>query len=189
MFRLTAGRDGISIPGFHIAHSNETPQQQIKRLRASWSILDGEDETPVLVPTVTMCGPGMLPLLSIFGQRNGVELYTMSESRQELGYASFVRTGFASAIIEDMVVRMDGNEIETFRMEPARIRLFGKLPLATGDIVKIVDPAIAPERPTGEQQLLVSLAMTDEKTYSDLRLVQEMRTRSNQLGEVMGISS
>jgi len=182
---------GIVIPTCQTKPLDENPSQQIERLRASWSVVDGDDGRPLVIPTVTFafaegeCND--LSILDIMGSRQSAELYTMSGVAQQMGYASLLRSSLLFIDVKSISLDFSGSDIRLAANPPERINtLFaGYMALHDGDIIKITDPSIPATEPSGETALLVSLAAVNEVEFADLNFIQMIRTCRSQLNELV----
>jgi hypothetical protein len=173
---------GIAIPTSQPRPVHETPGEQIERLRASWSVVEGDDNRPLVIPTVTFAfsegGVNDLSILDIMGSRPCTELYTMSGLTQQIGYASLLRSSLLFIDVKSISLDFSGSDIGTTVSQPERIKVLsaGYMALHDGDIIKIVDPSIPAEEPSGEAALLISLATANQAEFADLGFIQMMRT-------------
>lgn len=158
----------------------ETTREQMQRLRYSWSIIDGDDQDVLFIPTVTYKigkEQDVLPLSTILGKRETTEIYKVG--KETLSYMQFRKIGAFSLHMESMAFRMTSSnlaELEDYSNGAVMRMPYRGLPVECGSTIKIVDPSIPPQAPVGETALLRNMAETNLVEYADLFMVQLIRS-------------
>lgn len=175
---LGFGKEGLFNLTYRIPTGAESAQQQMRRLRDSWSIVADQSGAAGFIPTTTYTipeeSPVCIPLL--LEGRKTTEVYQSHDDIFSFMYIK--RLGAFSVGVEKMAFRQTEKGI--LELEKYTHGVLSTMPhrhvlIEAQSVVKVVDPASPPLPPVGETALLQSMTETRTTDYDDVFLVGKIR--------------